>query len=161
MVPVPTDDARTHQGYCCSIRRLNRYCRPVDRRAGSNRIAFVLKNFWPSCAVRPDFSPGRFVWFYIRRKSLNKSAASRSWTERAPTRLGTADWVHTNHQPRSRSPSIVETLKIRNSWRRLAQNRNRHTTQSFEPQRPSQSRQPRTHQSLQLRGQRSALRHLT
>jgi hypothetical protein len=32
MVPVlvPTDDARAHQGYCCSIRRLNRYCRPVD-----------------------------------------------------------------------------------------------------------------------------------
>jgi len=44
-VLVPTDDARAHQGYCCSIRRLNRYCRAVDRRAGGNRISFVLKTF--------------------------------------------------------------------------------------------------------------------
>jgi len=47
MVPmlVPADDARAHQGYCCSIRRLNRYCRAVDRHAGGNRISFVLKTF--------------------------------------------------------------------------------------------------------------------
>jgi hypothetical protein len=47
MVPVlvPTDDARAHQGYCCSIRRLNRYCRAVGRHAGSTRISFVLKTF--------------------------------------------------------------------------------------------------------------------
>jgi hypothetical protein len=36
--------------------------------------------------------------------------------ERAPTRLGTQDWAHTTHQPRSRSPSIVDMLKTRNSW---------------------------------------------
>ena len=65
MVPVlvPTDDARARQGYYCSIQRLNRYCCAVGRRASSNRIAFVLKHFWPSCAVRPDFGPGLFVFF--------------------------------------------------------------------------------------------------
>jgi hypothetical protein len=56
----------------------------------------------------------------------------RQWEFRL-TRLdgagpGTVDWVHTTHQPRSRSPSIVDMLKTRNSWRRLPQNRNRRTT---------------------------------
>jgi hypothetical protein len=84
--------------------------------------------------------------FYTRRKSLNKSGASRAWTERAPTRLGTVDWVHTTHQPRSRSPSIVGMLKTRNSWRRLPQNRNRRTTDD-RPRRVSQSRRrPQTRQ---------------
>ena len=47
MVPVlvPTDDARAHQGYCCSVWRPNRYCCAVGRHAGSNRISFVLKTF--------------------------------------------------------------------------------------------------------------------
>jgi len=33
-----------------------------------------------------------------------------------PTRLGAVDWAHTTRQPRSRSPSIVDMLKTRNSW---------------------------------------------
>jgi hypothetical protein len=47
MVPVliTHPDARTRQGYYCSIRRLNRYCCAVVRHAGSNRISFALKTF--------------------------------------------------------------------------------------------------------------------
>jgi hypothetical protein len=51
---------------------------------------------------------------YCRSCSLNNDSGLAA----DPAKTGTVDWVHTSRCSRSGRPSIVETLKTRNSWRR-------------------------------------------